>query len=286
MIKYFLLLFLIFLSACGEGYARFQAQRDGVFGTTAVFMGYAQNERAFAQHAEYVFQRLDELHRLFDMSAVNANAGIAPVAVPREVIDMLLAAREAYIMTDGKTNITLGPVLRIWHDYRAEGLTLPFMDNLYAAARYVDMSRLIIDETGGTVFLEDAGMSLDAGSVAKGFAAGLVMEETELSAAVLNIGGHIVAKGTPPGRDFWNIAFQDDTVHFTDAALSVSGGETFGHIIDPDTLLPAMRFRQAAVIHPCSWTADALSTALFILSEEEGDAMAKRYGAVAFRLLH
>jgi thiamine biosynthesis lipoprotein len=41
-------------------------------------------------------------------------------------------------------------------------------------------------------------------------------------------------------------------------------------------------YKQVAVIHPESWMADVISTALFILPVAEGGAMALSLGAEAF----
>lgn len=310
------------LAACSPGYQRHQAHMIGPFDTVTVLLAYAENERAFNGYRDIVFGRLRELHEMFDVfnphdglnnvHTINANAGVGPVPVDREIIDMLLVAREAYAITDGRTNAAMGSVLRIWHDYRTrgvlnpEGATLPPMSALREAAGRISMDDLVIDRDAGTVFLRVPGMSLDVGSIAKGYAAGLAMDaagQAGLRTALLSVGGHVVAMGTPPGRRHWNVAVQNpdlglegvpnviDTIALTDATVSISGayqrfyvvgGRLLGHIIDPDTLMPADLFRQVAVVHPQSWMADALSTALFILPREVGESLAAETGAEVF----
>jgi thiamine biosynthesis lipoprotein len=303
----FLLLILLFFTSCSTEAEerRFQVQQLGYFDSFVIFVGYAQNEADFSRFADILFDKLGTLHRLYDifnsyegvnnLYEVNAKAGIAPVVVDREIIDLLLAAVEAYRLTDGAVNIAMGAVLRIWHEHRQKEM-LPCMQALNAAAQLSDIDDLIIDTENNTVFLRRAGMSLDVGSIAKGFAAELAMQtlrEAEMKAALLNIGGHVLAYGKPPEREGWEVGIrhQTDTLFFTDATLSVSGGYErffeaegirFGHIIDPATLMPANRFMQVAVLHLCSWTADILSTALFILPKEEGLRLALENGAQAF----
>jgi len=286
-----------------------------------VFIGYAESQAAFDRYANLVFERLEELHRLYDifndyedfnnLYTINAGAGISPVGVSQEIIDMLIVAREAYDFTGGRTNAALGPVLSIWHEYRAQALTypeaaqIPSLSALDGAAANISMTDVVIDAGNRTVFLRYQDMSLDVGSIAKGYAAGLAMAaatEAGLQSALLNIGGHVVTAGSPPGREHWNVAIQNpnagidgappavDVINLTDATVSISGvhqrfyvvGEqTFGHIIDPDNLMPADLFTQVAVIHPQSWLADVLSTALFILPREEGAELARAAGAEA-----
>jgi len=67
-----------------------------LFDTFTVVVGYAENEAEFERYAEVIYQRMTELHRLYDifnayddinnLYTVNANAGIAPVAVNRDII--------------------------------------------------------------------------------------------------------------------------------------------------------------------------------------------------------
>jgi len=298
---------------------RFQAQTLGPFDTLTVMLGYTENEETFNQYSKILFDRLEALHRLYDiynaydgldnMYTVNQNAGIAPVKVDQELVDMLLAAKKGYEITGGQTNPAMGSVLSIWHDHRMQGTdnpdaaSLPSMQELEEANGITSMEDLVIDEANRTVFLRKPGMSLDVGAIAKGFAAGLSMDaavEAGLQIALLSVGGHVIAVGEPPERDYWNIAIQNpessmegapptvDTVSLTNATVSISGayqrffvvdGKSYGHIIDPKTLMPADRYKQVAVIHPVSWMADALSTALFILPVEEGEVLAESIGA-------
>jgi len=284
---------LLFLTGCGNTeYRRFQMQGIGYFDSFVIFTAYAPNEAAFSHYAVQVFERLHELHQLFDifrshdgvtgLYQVNANAGISPVTVPQEVISLLQNAQEAYALTHGVVNITLGPVLHLWRT------TSPCEEALQHAAQYANIHDMIIENN--TIFLQRAGMSLDVGSIAKGYAAALVMEmlaQGTLPAALLNLGGHIAAYNAPPNRNGWaaEIANTAIRVSLSNATLSVSSAfERAGHIVDPTSLHPARRFAQVAVQHECAWTADILSTALFILPKEEGMQLAQAHGAHVFYL--
>jgi thiamine biosynthesis lipoprotein len=307
-----LLLGLLFFSSCASEKQRFTAQRLGYFDSFVVFTGYAHSEEEFSHYAHILFERLDYLHKLYDifnphegmnnLYTVNQQAGEAPVQVNSELLALLLAGIEAYHMTHGTVNIALGAVLQIWHEHRQQGLhnpehaAIPPMEALSHAATLTNIQDILINIEEGTVFLQTAGMSLDVGSIAKGYTATLAMQAVTnagMEAALLNIGGHILAHGTPPNKNGWevSIAHQNETLMFTDATLSVSGaserfytaaGQRLGHIINPATLMPANIHTQVAVLHPCSWTADILSTALFILPKKEGQQLAHAYGATVF----
>ena len=55
-------------------------------------------------------------------------------------------------------------------------------------------------------------------------------------------------------------------------------GKKYHHIIDKDTLYPADYFESLTVVTKDSGLADALSTALFCMSYEDGLALAEKLG--------
>ena len=57
-------------------------------------------------------------------------------------------------------------------------------------------------------------------------------------------------------------------------------GVRYHHIIDRDTLMPALYYDSLTVITPDSALADALSTALFCMPWEDGNELAKEIGNV------
>ena len=58
----------------------------------------------------------------------------------------------------------------------------------------------------------------------------------------------------------------------------------YHHIIDPETLMPGTKWRAVSILCADSGVADALSTALFLLSREEGEALLKQFNAEAMWL--
>jgi thiamine biosynthesis lipoprotein len=195
------------------------------FDTVTQVIAYCDSEEEFTRQMDALHTDLLEYHRLYDIyndydgvvnvKTINDNAGTAPVQVDDKILGMLELARQMYDTTGGKLNIAMGSVLRIWHDYReaAEANTneadnkLPEQEALDAAARHCDISNLVIDENARTVYLSDPDMSLDVGSVGKGYAVEMVAQAAEargLKSALISVGGNLRAIGTKPDGSQWS----------------------------------------------------------------------------------
>ena len=307
-----LALLLVVGSGCAKKRIRYQAEFLSLFDTVTTIVGYAENKEEFTVLAGRIKDKLMEYHRLFDIynsyaglnniKTINDNAGIAPVKVDEELIAMLLFAKEQYYVTDGKTNIAFGSVLRIWHDYRENGISdplgaeVPPKQLLEVAAGYIDIEGMIIDQEASTVYLSDPGISLDVGAIAKGYAVEQTAQYLEgegVSSLLLSVGGNIRAIGGKPGKNGmepWNIGIKNPDKESPDTELCnvlISGysvvssgsyeryytvdGTRYHHIIDPSTLMPPPYFTSITVICRDSGIADALSTALFNMPLEMGE---------------
>ena len=279
-----------------------------VFHTSTTIIGYAEDEASFKEDVTLLKEQLEYYHKLYDiyhnydginnLKTINDNAGIAPVKVDEEIINLLLLAKEMYKQTDGQMNVAMGSVLVIWHDYRDTGIkypedaALPPMEKLQEAALHTDIDKMIIDEEASTVYLEDPKMSIDVGSIGKGYAVEQVAQfakEQGMEHILFSVGGNIRAVGTKADGSPWRLGIQNpDTdseeayvkrVELAGLSLVTSGdyqryyivdGEKYCHIIDPDTLMPANAFASVSIIAQDSGVADALSTSVFNMTLEEG----------------
>ncbi len=245
---------------------------------------------------------------IHNLKTVNEGAGNGtPVAVSQDIIDLLTLGRAVYELSNGKVNINLGAVLSLWHAARENGGYVPDMDVLTAAADHIDPDSLVIDRDKGTVYLTDPEASLDVGAIAKGYAAARVaelaeawLEKGDISGLLFNLGGHVLALGHNRDGESWQVGVRDVqnealslcTLPCDDASVVTSSvdqrsfsvnGVRYHHLIDPDTLYPGDRYLSVTVcvpahedialadgIYDSTALADALSTALFLLSREEG----------------
>lgn len=314
------LLLAIGLSACGlaagtettvinsGGQKKFEAEFIDLFDTLTQMVGYADNKDDFSVVANAVRDDLKIYHQLYDiyhsypgvtnLRDINEQAGQGPVVVDPKIIKLLKYGQEIHTLTGSRVNIAMGSVLRIWHDYREQGMenpesaAVPDREELEAAARHTDIRDMIIDETHSTVELRDPEMSLDVGAIAKGFAAEMAAQAAMARGVghlLLSVGGNVRAIGFRNQlNELWRAGIENpDTaaseylaiVSIHDLSVVTSGvyeryyevnGIRYHHIIDPETLFPGNRFLSVTILTEDSGLADALSTALFNMSYEDG----------------
>jgi thiamine biosynthesis lipoprotein len=277
------------------------------FDTVSYVYSYkGDTQKEFEKRCQEVSDILSEYHALFNiyydfegvsnLKAVNDNAGREPVKVDRKLIDFLLYAKQLHEATSGEMNVMMGSVLKLWHDCRSEAGTspskarIPTADELNEAAKHTDISLLEIDEENLTVFISDPKASIDVGALGKGYATEKAAEHLRSVGAdsyVLNIGGNIRIIGHKQDGGSWGTGIKDpaDTsryatvIDIADTSCVTSGdyerffsvnGKKYHHIIDKDTLMPSEYFSSVTIITPDSGLADALSTALFSMSYEDG----------------
>ena len=318
-----ILAFLLILALCLSGCGGFFETKQSVtyfdlFDTVTTITGMASSQQAFQEQAQKIYEQLKAYHQLFDiyqeypdinnLKTVNDNAGIQPVQVDPKIIMLLEDCQSYYQLTQGKMNIAMGSVLRLWHESRQSALedpkqgTLPEEAALKAAQQHMDMDAMVLDAANSTVYLSDSQMSLDVGAVAKGWAAQQIAKSLP-KGLLISIGGSVFAtgakdeKGTP-----WIIGIENpdggEYLHklsLQEGGVATSGdyqrfftvdGVNYHHIIDPDTGMPAKLWRSVSVVCQDSALADVLSTALFVLPLQEGKALARQAQAEVMWLDH
>ena len=107
------------------------------FDTVISLIGYAENEETFTAQANNVHEMYLYMHKLFDcynsyadegivsVYDVNRRAAAEPVQVDPILFGLLTFCKNNYDLSHGQTNIAMGSVLSIWHEYREAGLDDP-----------------------------------------------------------------------------------------------------------------------------------------------------------------
>lgn len=302
---------LISLSACSqtESGSRFSKTFLDLFDTASSVMAYDTSEKAFDSHFELFYNELETYAQLYDiynsysgvvnLKYINDNAAVSPVKVDKKIMDLLVFGKNAYEISGGRVNICMGSVLSVWHDKREQGISnpenaeLPDMRVLIERSYHTDIESLVLDTENMTVYFSDPDMKIDAGAVAKGFAAERIAEYVSekgiWQSAVITLGGNVKTIGykNNDGCSPFNIGIEnpdmDDylaTVAVNNGMSVVSSGDyqryytvdgvEYCHIINPETLMPADKTASVSVLAKDSAYADMLSTALFIMSVDEG----------------
>ena len=312
-------------SGTADGPQRYSTVFYDAFDTVTQVIAYCDSEEDFDAQMTALHADLLEYHKLYDIyndydgivnvKTINDNAGKAPVTVDDKILGMLELAQQMYNTTGGKLNIAMGSVLNIWHNYREAALAddddsnnqLPTQEELASAAQHCSIGNLVIDDDAKTVYLADPEMSLDVGSVGKGYAVEMAAQAAEargLTSALISVGGNLRAIGTKPDGSAWVGGVENPwdssevyttasstvaAVKMSDLSLVTSGdyqryyvvdGVRYHHLIDPATLQPAAYFDSVSVLAPDSGVADCLTTGLFCMPLEEGQALVESLDGV------
>lgn len=304
---------LTLFTSCAEKKPVYEKFTDSVFGsfdTIITVISYQESQAEFDEMMSYIKERFETQNKFFDIynsydgvnniKTINDNAGKTPVKVDKEIIDLLEFSKEWCEKSQGKVNIALGSVLRLWHDVRTEAaagnVNLPSMEALEKANQHTDINKMIIDKENSTVFLEDSEMSLDVGAVAKGYATEIICDElsTKYDNYAISAGGNVKTHGEPKDeRTRWGVGIQNPEVDENyqmvggntdlafihgDKSLVCSGGyqrffvyegRRYHHLIDPVTLFPEEYYQGVTVLCEDSGVADALSTAIFMMTKDK-----------------
>lgn len=288
------------------------------FDTVSYIYSYAgDSQENFDENTAIVASILEEYHRLFDiyyehsgvnnLCTLNKNAGGEPMKADQKLIDFLLYAKELYTLTGGEMNVMMGAVLRPWHDCRTAASSdpanaaIPEAALLEEASCHTSIDLLEIDKENLTVRISDPEASIDVGALGKGYAtekAAQALEAKGVTSYVLNIGGNIRIIGTKTDGTGWLTGIKDpansdsayiEYINIANTSCVTSGiyerfftvdGVRYHHIIDKDTLMPSTFFPSVTVITKDSGLADALSTALFSMSYEDGLKLVSSIGGV------
>ena len=228
--------------------------------------------------------------------AINKQAGIEPVKVRADLLDVLEKALHYAALSDGAFDPTVGPLVRLW-GIGTDSPRIPGDEEIARALELVNWRDVAIDRGTGTAFLRREGMSLDMGAIAKGYAgdeALRIAREAKVKRAIFDLGGNIVTLGWREQKKSrpWHIGIQNPlgernayigVVMAHDASVVTSGvyeryfeseGKRYHHILSTTNGYPVENgILSVTIVTASSTDADALSTAVFTLGFERGKAL-------------
>jgi thiamine biosynthesis lipoprotein len=272
-------------------------------GSTLTLTAWTSDESAATSAFESVFAEFARLEKLMstwisesDVSRINREAGIRPVAVSADVRDVLKTARQMSESTGGKFDVTFGALSGLWKFDHDQDNVIPDMREVRRRLPLIDYRAIQIDDAAGTVFMARKGMSIHLGGIGKGYAidrAAGILRRSGLRDFMIQSGGDIYIAGLKDGKP-WRLAIQDPRgpanrtfaeLDLSDGTFSTSGdyeryfvknGRRYHHILDPATGEPARGARSVTIVSNLAVLADGLSTGVFIMGPDAGMKLIER----------
>lgn len=222
---------------------------------------------------------------------INKQAGIDYVKVSKQTFDVIKSGLYYSKLGNGNFDITVGPLVKLW-EIGFTDAHVPNSDEIAESLTHINYQKVLLDEENQAVKLEDKGMQLDLGGIAKGYAADVAVEILKKHGnkqAIINLGGNVYAYGEKPNGDAFRIGVQNPfsprgaslgVLSVKDKTIVTSGtyeryfeqdGIIYHHILDPKTGYPVENnLKSVTIVTESSMTADALSTMTFVLGLDEG----------------
>lgn len=279
---------LLLLTGCAAaGSSREFFAMDTVMQATA----YGSGADDALQAAEEDIYRLEQLFSCQAPEAELARCNRAgQLTVSAETAALVQTALDLSEATGGAYDPTLYTLSLAW-GFSGGAYRVPDAEELRSLLAVTGASRVSVNGCRVTLQL---GTQLDLGGIAKGYAAGQLrklLTDAGIRSAIVSLGGNIAAVGTKPDGSDWQVGLQDpenpDTyfgiLSVRDACVVTSGGYQryfeqdgvrYHHILDPKTGCPAESgLLSVSVVSEDDTLADALSTALFVMGFDEGQAL-------------
>jgi FAD:protein FMN transferase len=243
---------------------RYEASHEAM-GTLYSVVAYGRDQTYLSEVVGRVFEGIDQLDDQMsnykpdsELSAINREAARRVVKVSPRLFGLIQYSLRWSRESGGDFDITVGPLMKLWGFFRGEG-RLPDTREIALVEMRVGYRHVHLDPVRSTIRFDAAGVELDLGGIAKGYAvdqAAETLRSAGVTAALISSGGSsIYALGSPPGERGWKITVRDplqrekpaDVFHLQNFALSTSGsyekffeinGKTYCHIMDPHTGWP------------------------------------------------
>ena len=269
----------------------------GTVGQVTVVTADSAATEPLARAALAEFARVDSLMsnwtQTSEVARINREAGAGPIPIQPEVAHVIAMALQVADGSGGAYDITVEPLVRLW-GFLGGKPHVPEAPDIERARALVGVRQVRLDAQAGTLAFARAGICIDLGGIAKGYAVDRALAQLRaagVGSALVDLTGNMAALGTPPERTSWTVGVRDPRdripyfarVRLEGRAVATSGnyeqhvdvgGKRFGHILDPRTGWPAQGLISATVLAPTALEADAWDTALIVLGPTAARALA------------
>ncbi len=268
---------------CGCGGQHMEQYQMFAMDTYVTLSGYC--DRKTLEDAGEEVRRLEGLWSVniesSDIARLNRDGSAELSAETAGLMSFTLSMSER---TGGALDPTIYPVLREW-GFTTDEHHVPDDDTIAELLENVGWEKVTLDGRSASL---PVGTAVDAGAVAKGYAADIIAERLKsggVTAGIVDLGGNVLTFGQKPDGSDWKVSVRDPfgdgaagTLSVGECSVVTSGsyeryfeqdGVRYHHIIDPATGRPAdTGLESVTVIAGESKLCDALSTALFVMGED------------------
>lgn len=232
-----------------------------------------------------------------EVMSINHQAGKIPVSVPNDTYELIKRA----VLVSRKHlgfNVAIGPLVKLWK-IGFEGANKPDDVDIKKRLKIIDPERIKLDDAKQTVFLDDPGMEIDLGGIAKGYIADRIKdlwEKLGVKTGLIDLGGNVLLVGESLHSDkMWNIGIQNPiksrnvslgVLHTNAKSIGTSGiyerklvidGHEYHHMFDSKTGYPIKNnLASVTIVSDLSIDGEIWSTIGFYQGLVQGLAMIEK----------
>lgn len=291
---------MFFLTACNKQSKSLiidsQSKSFFAMDTYMTITAYGEKAETALNQAE---ERVTELEKMWSVTdenseiyAINHSRG-ASVAVSEETAELLDYSLRISDLTNGALDCTMYPILTAW-GFTTSNYNVPTDTELADLLKNTGYEKVKLN--GNSIAIPED-MQIDLGAVGKGYTGDLIvdiLQENDIDSALLDLGGNIQTIGTKPDGTDWKLGLRSPfdegsfaTLEVLDCAVITSGGyeryftgddgETYWHILDPETGKPAHSgLISVTIVGKEGRLCDALSTSLFVMGLDKATELWKQ----------
>ena len=237
-----------------------------------------------------------------ELMKFNKSEALDPVELSDGLGAVIAEAMDVGSASGGAFDVTVGPLVNAWGFGPDKRPIVPSEETMQSIQAHVGLDKLELTERG--LAKSNPEVFVDLSAIAKGYAVDRVVADLERAGftdLLMEVGGEIVARGRNPTGATWRLGIETPTedgrdvfhvVPLLNAAMATSGdyrqfyevdGRRTSHLIDPRTGQPIEhRLASVTVVHERCSKADAWATALSVMGEQEGFALAEQQGLSAY----
>jgi thiamine biosynthesis lipoprotein len=244
-----------------------------------------------------------------ELSRFNRSAAGEWFEVSGATAEVVASAQAISRKTNGALDVTVWPLLRLWHFGRKESASVngkfepPSDAALQEAKKLVGYEKLEVRDNPPALRKHEPGLEVDLSSIAPGYAVDRIaalLNAENIDNFIVELGGEIRAAGEREDGTPWRVAIERPLVErremqmalsLENASISTAGdyrkyfehaGRRYSHIIDPTTGRPVEHtLASVTVAADTCLEADGWDTAFVVMGPQRGFEHAEKNGIAA-----